>query len=234
MADPPKCAPGSHFAACCRLSALHVPALRSASCRASYEPPADAFGHPRAVRRPRSLRSSGGWLSSSLRSSSTHAAACAWRRVGSWLSSVLLEVKVNGASGGPGSGKEGVFCPAGCLLGGGVRLVVPLAWPRRQPGTCRECNRRRRRFVVKVVFAGCTPGRTLVGLRLPGEGNDQPRRRRVRCTQPRARCPMQNRASETPSDTGLSRPRRDGEKSPQTNHPTRTPRGNLTPNVQLA
>ena len=171
-----------------------------------------------------------GSLSSSLRSSSTRAAACAWRRVGSWRLSVVLEVKVNGASGGPGSGKQLACRPAGCLLGGGVRLAVPLAWPRRQPGTCRECNRRRRRFVVNIVFAGCTPGRTLVGLRLPGEGNNQPQQRRVRCTQPRPRthCPMQNRASETPSDPEPSQPSRDGEKSPQTNHPTPTPRGNLT------
>ena len=84
-------------------------------------------------------------------------------------------------------GKEGACRPAGCLLGGEARLAVPLAWPRRQPGTCRECNRRRRRFVVNIVFAGCTPGRTLVGLRLPGEGNNQPQRRRVRCTSARAR-----------------------------------------------
>jgi alpha-L-fucosidase len=32
-----------------------------------------------------------------------------------------------------------------------------------------------------VVFAGCAPGRSPVGLRLPGEGNNQPRRRRARC-----------------------------------------------------
>ena len=35
--------------------------------------------------------------------------------------------------------------------------------------------------MVKVVFAGCTPGRSPVGLRLPGEGNNQPRRGSVCC-----------------------------------------------------
>ena len=95
---------------------------------------------------------------------------------------MVREVKVNGASGGPGSGKEGACRPAARLLGGEARLVVPLTWPRRQPDFCRERNRRQRRFVVEVVFAGCTPGRSPVGLRLPGEGNNQPRRRRVRCT----------------------------------------------------
>jgi hypothetical protein len=59
--------------------------------------------------------------------------------VGSWRWSVLREIKVNGASGGPGSGKQGACRPAACWLGGGVRLGVPLAWPRRQPDFCREC-----------------------------------------------------------------------------------------------
>ena len=45
--------------------------------------------------------------------------------------------------------------------------------------------------------------------------------------------PMQNRASETPSDPGPPRPHRDGEISPQTNHPTRTPRGSLTPSARI-
>jgi hypothetical protein len=39
-----------------------------------------------------------------------------------------------------------------------------------------------------LVFAGCTPGRSPVGLRLPGEGNNQPRRKSVRCAKPRAHC----------------------------------------------
>ena len=55
---------------------------------------------------------------------------------------MVREVKVNGASGGPGSGKEGACRPAGCWLGGEARLAVPLAWPRRQPDFCRERNRR--------------------------------------------------------------------------------------------
>jgi hypothetical protein len=51
-----------------------------------------------------------------------------------------------------------------------------------------------------LVFAGCTPGRSPVGLRLPGEGNNQPRRRSMRCAKPRAHRPLRNRAAEILTD----------------------------------
>jgi len=50
--------------------------------------------------------------------------------------------------------------------------VALLAWHRRRPGTCRGCNRRQCSWMLNLTFACCTPGRTLVGLRLPGEESD--------------------------------------------------------------
>ena len=106
-------------------------------------------------------------------------------------------------------------------------MAVPLAWPRRQPDFCRERNRRRRRFVVGVVVAGCTPGRSPVGLRLPGEGNNQPQRGRVRCTSARPRSKIVH--PETISDPWQYR---FGEISPKTDHPTRPSRAYVTPTAR--
>ena len=187
----------------------YVPALRCASCLTSYEPPAS------------------GPCSSSLRSSSTRAVARVLCAAGSWRLSVLREIKVNGASGGPGSGKEGVFCPAGCLLGGEARLAVPLAWHRRQPGTCRERNRRRRSLASPGSGCRRLHSRQNPGRATPARRGEQPTSAET-CALHIGPGPTQNRASETPSDPGPPRPHRDGEISPQTNHPTRTPRGNFT------
>ena len=61
-----------------------------------------------------------------------------------------------------GSESRGALSGWGFQVGGWVRLGAPFAWPRRQPGTCRERNRRLFPWVVNLVFAGCTPGRFLV------------------------------------------------------------------------
>ena len=66
------------------------------------------------------------------------------------------------------------------LLVGWVRSGAPFACPRRQPGTCRECNRRWFPWMVNFVFAGCTPGRTT--------GRASPARRREHPTSARRVC----------------------------------------------
>jgi hypothetical protein len=86
---------------------------------------------------------------------------------------------------GPAQGSWGVRCRAAVgLLGGWVRSVVPLAWPRRQPDFRRGRNRRRGPWVVNCVLAGCAPAGSPVGLRLPGEGNNRPRGEYLRCARP--------------------------------------------------
>ena len=148
---------------------------------------------------------------------------------------MVREIKVNGASGGPGSGKEGACRPAGCLLGGEARLAVPLAWPRRQPDFCRERNRR----------WSCPASRWCCCRRLHSRqkpGRASPARRGEQPTSAQTRALHSTPAPDPPPNakscigntlrprTTSAVPRRG--KSPQTNHPTPTPRGNLTPSAR--
>ena len=80
-----------------------------------------------------------------------------------------------------GSESRGERCPAAVPGCGGVRSGAPFAWHRRQPEFRRELNRRQLPRMQDFTFAGCPPDRTLVGLRLPGEGSTRPRRESGRC-----------------------------------------------------
>ena len=116
--------------------------------------------------------------SSSLRSSSTRTFGRGSGRVGS-----LRRVR-SGASQDQKSPADRLRERSGCRSGSGWRVlgfqsmvavagwVVLLAWHRRRPGTCRGCNRRQPSWMLNSTFACCTPARTLIGLRLPGEEND--------------------------------------------------------------
>jgi hypothetical protein len=164
------------------LSALHGPVLRCASCRASYELPLAlvvavrcATAHVRCAPRavavvlpPVVLYARAGLYLTPSRLLSVVCGAGdqsqlrlrrARLREARGLSSCGLPVgwcRSGWLSPSPGPG--GNQTSAGSATGGGVR------WLRRD-----------------LVFAGCAPGRSPVGLRLPGEGNNQPRRRRARC-----------------------------------------------------
>ena len=143
--------------------------------------------------------------SSFLRSSSTRALACSWRRAGS-LRRVRGEADQSQLLPPAGTGSEN---DRGCRSGRGSRVlgfypvvavagwVVLLAWHRRRPGTWRGCNRRQPSWMLNSTFACCTPARTLVGLRLPGEEND-PTSGGTICAalgpSPAARSPMLNSA----------------------------------------
>ena len=125
----------------------------------------------RAALVPRAL------LSSSLRSSSTHALARVWRAVGflRWL--VVGEIKVKSASGGPAQRTEGdtvglqVGCGGGSLWLGPVGVFSsPVPTGNQGPAGAATGG-----GVVGLTHglrvAGCGPGRTLIGLRRPGEEN---------------------------------------------------------------
>jgi hypothetical protein len=199
------------------LSALHGPVLRCAPHRSSYEPFAGAAGCCLAVRRPRSLRSSGGGCrppcGRPLRTRRPVRGVASAPGVDLW-SGTGGESKSTAPPAGPAQGSWGVRCRAAVGLSGGwVRPVVPLAWPRRQPDLRRGRNRRRHPWVVNCALAGCTPGASPVGLRLPGEGNNRPRGETLRCARPgtHVQHSLGNPAPKTLSDPGPPRPRRHGE-----------------------
>ena len=123
-------------------------------CAGLAHPPAPLNPQP-ALRRCAPTGAS----SSSLvpRSSSTRAVGlCLTRRR---LRALVLwwgrKVKVKGASGGPAQRAEGERCQVGVVLvGGGVRSGAPFACPRRQPGFCREVNRRKQNSPPPKTTAG--------------------------------------------------------------------------------
>ena len=128
----------------------------------------------RAALVPRAL------LSSSLRSSSTRAVVCVLRAAGCLRGVVVrvkARVKVNCASGGPGSengGGHGRRAVGLCLRSGGWGPVGVFSSP--VPGGNQEpaggaTGGGAVWLSHGVVFAGCAPGRTLIGLRRPGEEN---------------------------------------------------------------
>ena len=118
-----------------------------------------------------------GAFSSSLRSSSTRTWGCVLRRVGSLRRSVFGQVKVNGASGGPGSengGGHGRRAVGLCLRSGGWGPVGVFSSPvpGGNQGPAGGATGGGTRWLSHGLrFAGCAPGRTLIGLRRPGEEN---------------------------------------------------------------
>jgi hypothetical protein len=152
------------------------PVSLASCCRPSW-----VSRHCAALRVGSSLRAAllaSGVLSSSLRSSSTRAVGlCLDRRVGClrWL--VVrgkAKVKVNGASGGPAQKAPGdrvAGCGFSCWCGWGPVVVPPSPVPGGNQGPAGGATGGGARWLSRgFSFAGCAPGRTLIGLRRPGEG----------------------------------------------------------------
>jgi hypothetical protein len=102
---------------------------------------------------------------------------CAFRRVGCLRRSVFGQVKVNCASGGPGSENRGGHGRVAVGLWWGFGWLVPVGVPSSPvPGGNQgpaggATGGGSRGLSHGFSFAGCAPVRTLIGLRRPGEEN---------------------------------------------------------------